>query len=760
MKLNRPSLAVISRLLTLGCTLPAISKLSAQSAATAAPTAAAAPESPAAAAPGESPIVLNPFNVTTDKDTGYLATNSASATRINMVIQNTPMNINVVTRELIDDIGSTDLTTALNYTAGVAAGYGNFATRTGGDAAFTLNGLNAAIFRDGFAAFGVVDTADVERFEVVSGPASVFYGNSAPGGLINIVTKQPNSRQGGYIKTTVDQWGKERFELDYDQPLTSDNSLLARFNFAQTDGGNHRRFQKTSNQFYAPAISWQVFKHLKITEDVEILHEDGEVPSYVPADAVPGTTILFDVYKTIPLDYNLAGPNTIERRHKYTTTTLIDFSIVDNLTGRLSFNGWKNTEAGQSINQGFYNQPAAPGLLQIYPYYVAINETQWAVRDDWLWQMNLGPVHNKLIVGADRSFDDTYQFQAVNNPLAKYINPLLFDQYPVSFFNYPTYTGLGNGWTINPPYPSRGTTALNAVYVSDVISAFNDRINILVGDRYTSIKVSNKLNGLSDTTSQYSPQISGLIKATDWLGVYASYSTSMTPNGLQADGHIFPPQLGFGQEGGIKLDVFNHMLVGSVAAFEVQQKGIVNSVFVINSAGLSTQFSQASGAQRATGWHTDWVLTLNPELQFTLGYANVTAVVNIGAAGTTPTAVSPNQGLPPPESPKNTATALGKYTFRHGPWKGFSLGAGFTYHDAFRSKAMAIGAPKYAVDYLPAAGVVSAFAGYQFKAFKHLMDVSLRGGNLTNLRYENIEATGGGTIAPPINVSGSLEIAF
>jgi hypothetical protein len=116
--------------------------------------------------------------------------------------------------------------------------------------------------------------------------------------------------------------------------------------------------------------------------------------------------------------------------------------------------------------------------------------------------------------------------------------------------------------------------------------------------------------------------------------------------------------------------------------------------------------------------------------------------------------------LPPPESPKNTATALGKYTFRTGALKGFSVGAGWTYHDAFRSKAMAIGAPKYAVDYLPAAGVVSMFGGYQFKAFKRPMNFTIRGGNLTNLRYENIEATGGGTIAPPINVSGSLEIAF
>jgi len=150
---------------------------------------------------------------------------------------------------------------------------------------------------------------------------------------------------------------------------------------------------------------------------------------------------------------------------------------------------------------------------------------------------------------------------------------------------------------------------------------------------------------------------------------------------------------------------------------------------------------------------------VSSNLQFTLSYANVNGVVNVGSAGSTPTAISPTQGLPTSGSARNTAAALGKYDFKAGQLKGLTLGSGISYHDKFRDKAVSEGAATYAVDHSPAAAVIEAFAGYHFRAFKRQMNFTLRGQNLANRKYEDIE-TSSPTIAAPFTLSGTLEVKF
>ena len=124
-----------------------------------------APSSPAPrpSTPGEA-VQLSAFEVTTSKDIGYQSSNSAEVTRMNTAIVDIPMNVTVFNQQFMEDI----------LARGFASVSANF-----------LNGFAQP------AGFGSQSVANIERVEVIKGPAAVLYGQGGYGATINRVTKRP-----------------------------------------------------------------------------------------------------------------------------------------------------------------------------------------------------------------------------------------------------------------------------------------------------------------------------------------------------------------------------------------------------------------------------------------------------------------------------------------------------------------------------------------------------------------------------------------
>ncbi|HEY1107887.1 MAG TPA: hypothetical protein VGE76_04620, partial [Opitutaceae bacterium] len=92
----------------------------------------------------EGVMTLSAFEVKTDKDNGYLKTNSATASKINMEIQQIPLNVQVISREFLDDTNARSLTDLFRYSAS-ASGDTRFAMRVPANSAtpqgtFTMRG--------------------------------------------------------------------------------------------------------------------------------------------------------------------------------------------------------------------------------------------------------------------------------------------------------------------------------------------------------------------------------------------------------------------------------------------------------------------------------------------------------------------------------------------------------------------------------------------------------------------------------------------
>ena len=169
----------------------------AQPAAPAAQAAAPAAARPSMAAePADKEVlVLSPFQVSTDKDYGYLKTNSATATRIGTEIQKVPLNISVISEEFIKDANFKDIQDVLRYQS-TSAGDGRMGIiqpATGFTPAGNMSMRGFPInsrLRNGLIRYNAYNLDNVERVEIIKGPAAVFFGNAFPGGVINYVTKQ------------------------------------------------------------------------------------------------------------------------------------------------------------------------------------------------------------------------------------------------------------------------------------------------------------------------------------------------------------------------------------------------------------------------------------------------------------------------------------------------------------------------------------------------------------------------------------------
>ena len=221
----------------------------------AATTAAKAPAAPAAAklTTDEGVAVLSPFQVNTGKDYGYLKTNSATATRIGTEIQKVPLNISVISEDFIKDANFKDIQDVLRYQSS-SAGDGRMGLLQPGTG-FTPAGnmslrgfpINSRL-RNGLLRYNAYSLDNVERVEIIKGPAAVFFGNAFPGGVINYVTKQPsfakiptafNYSYSGYD----DRMGGERVTLDHNHVMSETAALRVVGAWDKGRGNNRYEFQ-------------------------------------------------------------------------------------------------------------------------------------------------------------------------------------------------------------------------------------------------------------------------------------------------------------------------------------------------------------------------------------------------------------------------------------------------------------------------------------------------------------------------------------
>lgn len=229
----------------------------------------AAPPAPAAAAAGEGgqlPAVRvsagRPEELPGGPGTGYVAHRSEAAMKTDTPVLVTPQSVSVVTREQMDDQGvNTSANQLFRYTAGVVTDMNGADTKL--DSQTNVRGMTRTEYLNGLPLVGgsfvaaAYDPYMLDRVEVVKGPASVLYGQLAPGGMVNYVTKKPLDEPLHEVFTQVGNWGRVSGGVDLGGPLDVDRRWLYRFTAVGLDTGTQVDHTKDNRIEIAPSLTWR-----------------------------------------------------------------------------------------------------------------------------------------------------------------------------------------------------------------------------------------------------------------------------------------------------------------------------------------------------------------------------------------------------------------------------------------------------------------------------------------------------------------------
>ena len=265
---SQNALALIAGWLALAAA-PGQSAAAADGASTSAPPTAVKPEET---------LVLSPFTVNTDKDTGYQATSTLAGSRFKTDLRDVAASISVLTSDFLSDVGANNLTEALRYSnsaqldvasAGSDSATPNGNTIQGGPAAFIVRGLPTTQARNYFTLRTQTDNYNVDRIEDSRGPNSVLFGFGSPGGILNVSTKQARLDR-TFQKATVQtgSYSSHRETLDFNRVLLP-GKLALRVNAVYDQSDKFQEYAFNRDRAIDLAVKFQVAPTLQLRAEYE-----------------------------------------------------------------------------------------------------------------------------------------------------------------------------------------------------------------------------------------------------------------------------------------------------------------------------------------------------------------------------------------------------------------------------------------------------------------------------------------------------------
>lgn len=560
------------------------------------------PDKPANETPQEEPIEL----MVTGEQDGYRVQNATTATRTDTPLRDIPQSIQVVPQTVLREQRATRLGDALRNVSGVNA------TRGSGDRAdsFVIRGFEISsgnVLNNGLPDRTLTETRDlynVDRVEVLKGPASVLYGLGNPGGTVNIVTKQPLRDPYYEIEATVGNYDLYRGAIDFSGPLNDSKTVLYRLNLAYQDSGNYIDFIGNRSFFAAPALSVALSENTTVTFEAEYSNKTIDSRSVVVLPAV-GTVLPGPDGRRIPRDrtlYEPEGYSEIETtrlgyrlEHRFSENWLLrnDFRVTfDHYSDNDQTYFLGLDDEGRNANRSTYTSKSDANIYNL--------------TTDISGRFSTGSIEHQLLFGINLSrFDEFNNFGIDLAELA-----------PLDIYN-PIYRQPIVG-RIDTVYDdsSRLTDTLG-IYIQDQIAIANN-LKLLLGGRFDLFtqKNENFLEGTQETQGgdAFTPRVGIVYQPIPAISLYTSYSQSFNPTqGRAEDGSLFEPERGTQYEVGVKAEL-NSRLAATLAFYDLTRSNLLTRP-------NSSRFDIQTGKQRSRGIELDISGEILPGLNVFAGYA-------------------------------------------------------------------------------------------------------------------------------------------
>ncbi|QXH44562.1 TonB-dependent siderophore receptor [Pseudomonas xanthosomatis] len=589
---------------------------------------------------------------------GYRATRSASATRTDTALHETPQSVSVVPKDVLEDTASTRLQDALDYAGGVGRA-NNFGGQ--GLTTFTVRGFTTGEFyRNGFPINrgypNAPDANTVERLEVLRGPASALYGRGDPGGTFNVVSKQPLPEQKVTLGSQFDDQGMHRATLDATGPLNQDGSLAYRLNVLGEGGESFRDDVESERYDVAPVISWQVNDATKIVFEGDFMRNNH------PLDR--GLTRLPGQRGSASRDTNIWEKGSDNLLHNDNNMAQLRFEHLLN-------DNWTLGGGMQWLDGSLKGNAVEANALQADGRTLGRNfnyrKLEWTDRD---YQLNLtghfdtGGFAHTLLTGVE--YED-YDYNSIILRSAAGAAA-----YPIDIFD--PVLGQARPALTRTTTHDKENLKTWAYFIQDQV-ALTERLKALAGVRFERFEHDyvNKLNAAGDFNkgeNGVTPRFGLLYDLTDTVAVYANTARSFKPNsGTPQAGGGFDPEKGKSYELGVKWEALDRQLSVDAAIYHIVKENVLTN----DPNDATNTFKVAAGEVRSRGLDLNIAGNLTPEWRVIGGYSYVDAEV------TKDTTLE--RGTRLANIPRNTFSLLNTYEFQDGLAKGIGLGVGVKYVD-------------------------------------------------------------------------------
>ncbi|HEY2941091.1 MAG TPA: TonB-dependent receptor, partial [Vicinamibacteria bacterium] len=547
-----------------------------------------------------------------------------------------------------------------NYMTGVSRS-GNtafdFSIRglSGGVGNLQYNGLPAVVAR-----MGSPPTTNIERIEVLKGPASVLYGQAQPGGIVNIITKRPQAERSNTfdLRTGTFFGGPASFghdasyraAADFTGPIDKNRKFLYRLVASHDTTDSFRDFVDNKSDYVVPSLTWNMSQGAILTVELEYRHDD---VSFDHGLAIPRN----DIRLIAPLNVRYQEPGDFLRETGRAGgvyfTKAFNTGLLWNLTFRSVFH---NDRRKAFESQAVVDNPDVNLIAVRRRDRDQINHRQYQFLDSSVKKsLRTGTVGHTVLFGLNGGFElgdfNRAQFAAPGLPINLY---------------HPVYGQPGSPLT--PTTWQRTDFYNSGIYVQDHVS-ISSRLKALAAlryDRQDTHFFDRRLNRtLPDKHSHGILPMAGLVfQPTASASIYGSYSTSYAPSdpaNLDAQGlNSFEPERGRQYEGGVKLDAWEGRANVTAAYFHVERDNVLNTL-----AGITEAF----GRIRSQGMELDVRFQPIPNLQIISGYAYADSIIAKDKVAT-------NVGARTLNVPRHTFHVWTRYDRVAGALRGLGIGMG------------------------------------------------------------------------------------
>jgi iron complex outermembrane receptor protein len=593
-------------------------------------------------------VRLSPFDVASHLDRGYRASNAVSGSRFDAPIRELPFAIQAFGESFIADQKPVNLFDVARYSPGVTyrsndfnEGNANLAIR--GFAVSQLAG-SPQVLRDGHNGPSILDFTNISRVEVVKGPASFLYGQVAPGGIVNVITKTPQARFAGRGDLSYGSYGQYRAQADVTGPLSS--TLFFRVAASHDEDLHYWKPYDAHSSTVAPSLQWKPDERFSLSLKYENFHKL-ESPQVMQK---PGYGRQAGVVPT-PDDPNRAGEDVPGLPDDWNSMSDVDYRSSD-ARGAMAWadlqldEHWNvRTRYSQqryaidmlfSGNLGMANNTTFLQGRRLRQQYYENRDRTWSVDAVGKYRFAAGSL--RLLLGAQqvtRRFDRRAG-QAPNDPALgsdPVASPLpLWDLRDPSTWNrsvdIPLSALTASRFDTSARYTDR------SVYAGSTFGFFDDRLLVLAGVRSTSTRaeLTDRLGGatLPFSSRKSTPQFGILYKLTPGISAFASYAESFVPGQqilVQTDGTTAPaqPTQGKGYDFGLKADLLEGRASGTLTLFDLRNSRIVNDLASTHADGSVSIYNVQSGEQRSRGLELDATLQPADGWQVYLSYSYMDA---------------------------------------------------------------------------------------------------------------------------------------